>query len=74
LYCILILFYSQGIYRYVELSSPNKKAAEALKLSMAKASSLKAKQSVDDIDADLESNSIPIASIEDKDNDAKSDS
>ena len=45
-----------------------------MKLSMAKANSLKAKQSVDDIDADLESNSIPIASIEDKDNDAKTDS
>jgi len=41
---------------------------------MAKANSLKAKQSVDDIDAALESNSIPIASIEDKDNDAKTDS
>lgn len=45
-----------------------------MKLSMAKANSLKAKQSVVDIDAALESNSIPIASIEDKDNDAKSDS
>lgn len=70
----MILFHGQGIYRYVELSSPNKKAAEALKLSMAKANSLKAKQSVDDIDAALESNSIPIASIEEKDNAAKSDS
>jgi hypothetical protein len=74
LYCI-VLCYGQGIYRYIELSSPTKKAAEALKLSMSKANSMKAKRPVDDSDAKQVSNSIPIPSIEDKDRgDAKSDS
>jgi len=68
-----VILWTQGIYRYVELSSPNKKAAEALKLSMAKANSLKSKRPVDDSDTSPVNTSNPQPSLEDKrrDGDAK---